>query len=54
MSGHDGNVTCVFGVRQDGKITVKVTEAKKARGEMVCFIKIITEEHTYAKKNQTG
>lgn len=28
-------VTCVFGMRQEGKIKVKATEAKMARGEMV-------------------
>lgn len=28
-------VTCIFGVLQDGKVKVKATEAKMARGEMV-------------------
>ncbi|MCD7875176.1 MAG: peroxide stress protein YaaA, partial [Acidaminococcaceae bacterium] len=28
-------VTCVFGMRQEGKIKVKATEAKMAHGEMV-------------------
>ena len=31
-------VTCVFGVLKDGKVKVKATEAKMARGEMVRFL----------------
>ena len=28
-------VSCIFGIWQDGKVKVKATEAKMARGEMV-------------------
>lgn len=31
-------VTCVFGVLKDGKVKIKATEAKMARGEMVRFL----------------
>lgn len=31
-------VTCIFGTEQDGKVKVKATEAKMARGEMVRFL----------------
>lgn len=31
-------ITCVFGQQKDGKIRVKATEAKMARGEMVRFL----------------
>ena len=34
----DRFVTCVFGTLKDGKVRVKATEAKMARGEMVRFL----------------
>lgn len=34
----DTFVTCIFGSRVDGKVKVKATEAKMARGEMVRFL----------------
>ena len=34
----DRFITCIFGVLQDGKVKVKATEAKMARGEMVRFM----------------
>lgn len=34
----DRFVTCVFGTEQDGRVKVKATEAKMARGEMVRFM----------------
>ena len=38
LRGTDRMVSCVFGSLQDGKIRVKATEAKMARGEMVRFL----------------
>lgn len=38
LTENDRYVTCVFGTRQDGRIKVKATEAKMARGEMVRFM----------------
>ena len=34
----DEFVTCIFGTLTDGKVKVKATEAKMARGEMVRFL----------------
>lgn len=34
----DEYVTCIFGTLKDGKVKVKATEAKMARGEMVRFL----------------
>ena len=34
----DQFVTCVFGTLAEGKVKVKATEAKMARGEMVRFL----------------
>lgn len=38
LNENDRYVTCIFGVHQDGKIKVRATEAKMARGEMVRFM----------------
>ncbi len=38
LTENDRYITCVFGVLQNGKIKVKATEAKMARGEMVRFM----------------
>ena len=41
-------VTCVFGVKSGGKVKVKATEAKMARGEMVRFM----AEHGIEKEEE--
>lgn len=38
LQEEDEYVTCIFGTLKDGKIKVKATEAKMARGEMVRFL----------------
>lgn len=38
LTENDRYVTCVFGVLVNGKVKVKATEAKMARGEMVRFM----------------
>ena len=38
LTENDRYVTCIFGIRQNGKVKVKATEAKMARGEMVRFM----------------
>lgn len=38
LKPEDRFVTCIFGTLRDGKIKVKATEAKMARGEMVRFL----------------
>ena len=38
LASEDRFVTCVFGTLSEGKVKVKATEAKMARGEMVRFL----------------
>lgn len=38
MKSSDTFITCVFGTEQEGKVRVKATAAKMARGEMVRFM----------------
>lgn len=38
LTGREQFVTCIFGTLKDGKVRVKATEAKMARGEMVSFL----------------
>lgn len=38
LAPEDRFVTCIFGTEKDGKVKVKATEAKMARGEMVRFL----------------
>lgn len=38
LKPEDEFVTCIFGTMKDGKVKVKATEAKMARGEMVRFL----------------
>ncbi|MBQ7797248.1 MAG: peroxide stress protein YaaA [Lachnospiraceae bacterium] len=38
LTENDRYITCIFGILQNGKIKVKATEAKMARGEMVRYM----------------
>lgn len=54
LTDEDHYITCVFGILQNGKVKVKATEAKMARGEMVRFmaegaIKSAEELKTFAR-----